>query len=83
VQAVSIGKPNPFVFDLALRSMELEKPQALVVGDRFETDVRGAHDFGLACALLKTGEFAPADLDGPLQPDHVFESITELLSLFE
>ena len=83
VQAVSIGKPNPFVFELALRSMGLEKHQALVVGDRLETDVRGARDFALACALVKTGEFTPADLDNPLQPDYVFDSITELLSLFE
>ncbi len=82
VQAVSIGKPNPFVFELALRSMGLEKPQALVVGDRVETDVRGARDFGVACALLKTGEYAPAHLDGPYQPDYVFDSISELLTLF-
>jgi len=83
VQAVSIGKPNPFVFELALRSMGLEKPQALVVGDRVETDVRGAHDFGLASALVKTGEYVPAHLDGPYQPDYLFESIGELLALFK
>ena len=83
VQAVSIGKPNPFVFELALRSMDLKKPQVLVVGDRLETDVRGARKFGLACALVKTGEFIPADLEGSLQPNYVFDSITELLGLFE
>ncbi len=83
VQAVSIGKPNPFVFELALRSMGLEKPQVLVVGDRVTTDVLGARQFGLASALVKTGEFDPADLDGPVKPDYTFESISELLSLFE
>jgi HAD superfamily hydrolase (TIGR01450 family) len=82
VQALSIGKPNPFVFELALRSMGLDVTQALVVGDRVATDVRGARDFGLASALVKTGEFDPADLEGPYQPDYVFETIGELLSLF-
>jgi HAD superfamily hydrolase (TIGR01458 family) len=83
VQAVSIGKPNPFVFELALHSMGLEKPQVLVVGDQVATDVRGAHDFGLACALIKAGEFKPESLDGSYQPDYLFEAIGELLSLFE
>jgi HAD superfamily hydrolase (TIGR01458 family) len=82
VQALSIGKPNPFVFELALRSMGLDVTQALVVGDRVATDVRGARDFGLASALVKTGEFDPADLEGPYQPDYVFETIGELLTLF-
>jgi HAD superfamily hydrolase (TIGR01458 family) len=83
VRAVSIGKPNPFVFKLALRSMGLKKPKVLVVGDRLETDVRGARKYGLACALVKTGEFTPADLENPLQPNYVFESIEDLLNLFE
>jgi HAD superfamily hydrolase (TIGR01458 family) len=82
VQAVSIGKPNPFVFELALRSMGLEKSQVLVVGDRVATDVRGARDFGLASALVKSGEFTPADMEDPYQPDYVFNTIDELLSLF-
>lgn len=83
VQAVSIGKPNPFVFELALRSMGLDVTQALVVGDRLETDVRGAREFGLASALVKTGEFDPAHLEGPYQPDYVFDSISDVLGLFE
>ena len=82
VQAVSIGKPNPYAFELALHGMDLAKSQVLVVGDRLSTDVQGAKDFGLRSALVKTGEFDERDLDGDLQPDYVFERIEELTRLF-
>lgn len=82
VRAVSIGKPNPYAFELALQGMGLAKSQVLVVGDRLSTDVQGAKDFGLRSALVKTGEFEERDLDGDLQPDIVLESVGDLLRLF-
>lgn len=82
VRAVSIGKPNPYAFELALQGMGLAKSQVLVVGDRLSTDVQGAKDFGLRSALVKTGEFDERDLDGDLQPDIVLESVGDLLRLF-
>ena len=80
--AVYIGKPNPYVFELALETMGLEGNQVLVVGDRIETDVLGARRSGLRSALVKTGEFSPRDLDGELLPDYLCDSINDLLSLF-
>ena len=32
--------------------------------------------------LVRTGEFRPADLGSPLQPDYVFDTVQELLALF-
>jgi phospholysine phosphohistidine inorganic pyrophosphate phosphatase len=82
VPAVYTGKPAPFAFELALQLLGVEPGQALVVGDRVSTDIAGAKAIGLASALIRTGEFRPADLDGPVQPDYVYDSIHELLSLF-
>lgn len=82
VQAVSIGKPSAYVFELALGSMGLEKNQVIVVGDRISTDVAGAQAFGLRSVLVKTGEFDRSDLNGEIRPDYAINSIGELLSLF-
>jgi ribonucleotide monophosphatase NagD (HAD superfamily) len=82
VQATYVGKPNPFVFDLALRSLGLPEQEVLVVGDRVATDVLGAHNSGLRAALIKSGEFAIDDLRSAIQPDYGFDEIGGLLSLF-
>jgi ribonucleotide monophosphatase NagD (HAD superfamily) len=82
VPATYIGKPNPFAFELTLQSMQLSKHQMLMVGDRVETDIRGAHDFGMRSVLVRTGEFNEDDLDGSVKPDFTIDSIQNLLSLF-
>ena len=51
------GKPAPEIFWLAQRGLGLEKP--LVIGDRLDTDVRGAHAAGMSAALVLSG------IDGP------------------
>jgi HAD superfamily hydrolase (TIGR01450 family) len=82
VQAVSIGKPSAFAFELALGSMGLEKNQVIVVGDRVSTDVAGAQAYGLRSVLVKTGEYDERDLDGGIRPDYVINTIRDLLPLF-
>ncbi len=80
--AVYIGKPNPFAFELALRLLGLGKSQVLVVGDRISTDIAGARNLGLPSALICTGEFHPAELASPIQPDYIFNSTRDLLEIF-
>ena len=82
VQAVSIGKPNPYVFELALHGMHLDKSDVLMVGDRVSTDVQGANNFGLRSVLIKTGEFDEQDLTSEMLPTYTFETIGEMLELF-
>ncbi len=82
IPATYIGKPNPFAFELTLQTMQLSRRQVLMVGDRVETDIRGARDFGLHSVLVRTGEFDPGHLDGLVKPDVIIDSIQDLLSLF-
>ncbi len=82
VRAVSIGKPNPYVFELALHSMHLDKNDLIMVGDRITTDIQGANYFGLRSVLIKTGEFDERDLVSEIVPTYTFETIGELLELF-
>jgi len=82
VKATYVGKPSRYVFDLTLRSMGLAKDEVIVVGDRVCSDIKGANDFGIRSILLRTGEFDERDLDSDVRPDVVFDSITEVLTLF-
>jgi HAD superfamily hydrolase (TIGR01459 family) len=55
------GKPFTPIYDLALRTAEklrnqaLTKDQILGIGDGPETDIKGATDYGLACVLITGG----------------------------
>lgn len=81
VPALCIGKPNRYVFELALDGTGLRPGEVVMVGDRMSTDIAGARDAGLRAALVRTGEFDERDLAGKLQPDWVFDSVVGVLGL--
>jgi HAD superfamily hydrolase (TIGR01458 family) len=81
VRAIYIGKPNPFVFELSLRTMNLSTREIVVVGDRVSTDIAGAYIFGLRSVLVKTGEFNPSDLNTNVHPDFIVDSIRDIPSI--
>ncbi|MBM3150078.1 MAG: HAD-IIA family hydrolase [Chloroflexi bacterium] len=81
VRAAYVGKPQPFVFELALTDMGLDKDQVVMVGDRIQSDIRGAQAFGIRSVLVKTGEFQVGDLDADIKPDFILDSITDLVGL--
>ena len=80
LKATYIGKPFPYVFKLTLTSMGLEKEQVLMVGDRVDSDIKGANKFGIRSVLIRTGEFNPGDLK-EAQPDFIIDSLTDLVRM--
>jgi HAD superfamily hydrolase (TIGR01458 family) len=84
IKAIYIGKPNRYIFDIALNTMgNIERRKILMVGDRLETDILGAKKAGLKAALVKTGEFRESDLESPvIVPDYIFDSVREVARLF-
>lgn len=82
VPATYIGKPNSFAFELAIQTLHLPKSQVIMVGDRVETDIRGARDYGIRSVLVQTGEFDSGQLEGTVMPDFILNSIKDLLDLF-
>ena len=83
VTAVYIGKPSPYVFDLTMKTMGLDKSEVVMVGDRVSTDVKGAKGYGIRSALLMNGEFDERELDGSIEPDFWLESVADVLALLE
>ncbi len=83
IKAIYIGKPNRYIFDITLDTMgNIERSKTLMVGDRVKTDILGAKRVGLETALVKTGEFRESDLESPVTPDYIFDSVREVATLF-
>jgi 4-nitrophenyl phosphatase len=54
-RAVSIGKPSPLMFQMALQRAGCKEEEAVMIGDQFETDISGAARLGIASVLVLTG----------------------------
>lgn len=50
-----MGKPNAPMFEAALRLIGTSPSRTLMIGDRLNTDIDGAHRLGLRTALILTG----------------------------
>ena len=78
VQPTVIGKPHAAMFEEAVRRLGTEPAQTLMVGDRLETDIDGAHRAGLQTALVLTGVSQRSDI-GETQPDYVLDDLAALV----
>jgi HAD superfamily hydrolase (TIGR01458 family) len=78
-QATVLGKPNATFFQQALRLLNLQPSEVLMLGDDLENDVQGAQQAGLRGAFVGTGKHA---VDSPLltriQPEVILPSIADL-----
>jgi HAD superfamily hydrolase (TIGR01458 family) len=82
IKATYIGKPNRYIFEMALTTMGIENNKVLMVGDKIATDILGAKNAGIKSALVKTGEFKETDLHSDVEPDFVLDSVKEIGRLF-
>ncbi len=81
----TIGKPEPLGMELLLESAGFTPDQALMVGDRPDTDILCARRSGVPSVLVLTG-VTTADEAGRVpdeqRPDHVLETLDALPSFF-
>ena len=76
--ALVIGKPEPYIFDIA-RSRLAAGGRLAVVGDHLVSDIEGGRRAGLETILVLTGATTPEDLKiSPMQPDAVLASLADL-----
>ena len=77
-----LGKPHPFTQRLVFDRLDCDPGDALVVGDRLDTDVAFGADAGATTALVETGIATRADADASdVAPDHVLADVTGVLDL--
>ncbi len=55
IQPIVVGKPAPFMLNLARERLKTSAPDTLVVGDRLETDIAGGQSAGYPVALVLSG----------------------------
>lgn len=81
VEAFVIGKPQPTMFHIALTMLGGDAEHALAIGDRLDTDIAGAHNAGIASALVLTGVTTAAELaQSSVQPNLVVDDLPALLA---
>ena len=80
VQPLFIGKPEPWLYQEALRRLGVAAAQAAMVGDRPDTDIKGAAALGMMTVLVRTGRFGPAQTypKGLPRPDFDVNRLAEL-----
>lgn len=58
---VGVKKPNKLIFEAALGKASAKIAESIMIGDNFEADILGAHDFGMQAILYNyyKKEFSP------------------------
>ena len=56
-------KPHPSIFETALAALEVEPPEAVMVGDSYADDIEGARALGIRAILVDRDGFYPDEPD--------------------
>jgi glycerol 3-phosphatase-2 len=78
---VTAGKPEPAIYEAAIERFGAEKP--LFIGDRLDTDIRGANKVGMDSVLVLTGIDGPKQLLAAPQDDRPTYILDDLRQLHE
>lgn len=83
--AYGTRKPSPKIFHAALDKLGVQPSRAVMVGDKLEADILGAHNTGMfAIWITRRAETVTADNHRiSIQPDAVIDSLSELPTLLE
>ncbi len=55
VEAVSVGKPNAFIMEEALKILNLKKEEVCMIGDNYDTDILSGINNGIDTIYVETG----------------------------
>lgn len=57
-----VGKPNKYAYDYILKTFDIKKEETLMVGDTYETDIKGGLNYDIKAIWVKTGNALPNDI---------------------
>lgn len=79
IEPYFVGKPNALMMRTALRYLNEHSENAIMVGDRMETDIRVGTEAGLETVLVLTGVSTREMVEKfPYRPTRIVESVAEL-----
>ncbi len=82
---ITIGKPNPIIIEFVLKMQNVAAASAVIIGDRYTTDIKAGLNAQIKTILVKTGtglqEMKLIPETGP-NPDYILESVADLIQYF-
>jgi 4-nitrophenyl phosphatase len=84
VKPVSIGKPEPLMFQIAMRKMGSQPAETVMIGDRLETDILGAQRVNINTIMVTTGVDNEETISQKeIYPDLVLPGLEELVEIWQ
>ena len=78
---IMIGKPSPFLLNLAMKEMDCEDPsKAVFIGDRLSTDIKAGINAKMDTILVQTG-ISDHHLKKTILPTYTLESLAKIDTL--
>src|SRR6185312_14095222 len=75
-RAYYVGKPNPLIMRHALKKLDCRREDAVIVGDRMDTDIVAGIESEIETVLVLTGVTAETDLKRfAYRPGHVIKNV--------
>jgi len=79
-RAYFVGKPNPLMMRIALRKLGVKREEAIVIGDRMDTDIRCGLESEIDTLLVLSGITERDDIDTfPYRPQYVLNGVIDLV----
>jgi NagD protein len=78
--AYFVGKPNPLIMRHAVRVLGVKREDAVIVGDRMDTDIIAGIESEVETVLVLSGVTRREDIERyPYRPDHVLDGVGDLV----
>jgi len=79
-KAYFVGKPNPLMMRIALRKLMVSREDAIVIGDRMDTDVRCGLESEIDTLLVLSGITSREEIDRfPYRPHYILDGVIDLV----
>ena len=81
-QAYFVGKPNPLMMRHALKKLDCHRVDAVIIGDRMDTDIIAGIESELDTVLVLSGVTTTEEIDHfPYRPKYVLKDVGEIIGL--
>jgi HAD superfamily hydrolase (TIGR01450 family) len=80
--ALSIGKPHAWLYELAMRSYEVNPAECVMIGDNLKTDIVGAEQVGMKTVWIRNFQLQQGEVNSSaIIPTVVVGELSELYEL--
>ncbi|HLN21645.1 MAG TPA: HAD-IIA family hydrolase [Bacteroidales bacterium] len=79
-KAYFVGKPNPIMMRIALNKLGVKREDAIIIGDRMDTDIRCGMESEIDTLLVLSGITSRSEIDNfPYTPRFVLDGVISLV----